>query len=337
MTTTLIERRENGVEIYCLRNECLEARVMTLGACLMGLTARDRSGVSRDVVLGYDTVEEYGERDGYLGFVVGRVANRIAGAVFTLNGVRYELPKNDGENCLHGGPRGLSARYFTAHASEEGLKLSCTIPDMEDGFPGTLDFSVTYSLEGDRLVLRYEAVSDKDTAVNFTNHAYFNLSGTPENIENHLLTLRCERFCPVDSGVLATGEHRPVEGTPFDFRIETRLGDRLSREDEQLRLGGGIDHSFVLAGDSDQATLYHPGTGLELTVSTDLPEMQVYTANMLTNRPGKNGAVMGKRSGICFETQFEPNSVNSQDPSPMVLRAGKRFESVTSFRLAVRK
>ena len=309
--------------------------ILDYGATVQSLCVPNRNGGFTDVVLGYDTVREYEENDGYLGATIGRVGNRIGGAEFSLNGVRYLLARNDGDNHLHGGNRGFDKQMWQVSPRENALVFSRLSPDGEEGYPGNLQVQVTFTLtEDNALGLKYDAESDRDTLVNLTNHSYFNLKGGGSVLE-HQLYVNAERFCENDEGCLPTGRLLEVEGTPFDFRAPKPIGAHIGADSQQLRRGGGYDHNYVLSG-RHAATLYCPESGICLKVETDLPGMQVYSANSLTQRKGKGGGCMAPRDALCLETQLFPNAMNCYGfPSP-VLRAGQHLHSETIFRFGLR-
>lgn len=309
--------------------------VLDYGATIQSLLVPDRTGRRVDVVLGYDTAAAYEAGDGYVGATIGRVGNRIGGASFSLGGVTYTLAKNDGENHLHGGVRGFDRRVWRMTAEGEALICERLSPDGEEGYPGNLNVRVTFTLTEDRaLRVRYDADTDRDTPVNLTNHSYFNLNGGG-SVLGHRLRINAERFCENDARCLPTGRLLYVEGTPFDFRAGKEIGAEIDADDAQLRRFGGYDHNYVLSGRT-AATLLGEESGIELTVDTDLPGMQLYTANSLTERAGKGGRTMLPHAAVCLETQLFPNAMNCWGfPSP-VLRAGERLHSETTFSFSVR-
>ena len=340
MAVTIVPfgRTRAGEEVLAGRIENAAGMAVTVldyGATIQSVCVPDGRGGRVDVALGYDTVAGYEAGDGYLGATIGRVGNRIGGARFSLNGEEYDLAKNDGENHLHGGLRGFDKYVWDMKAVPGGLACSRISPDGEEGYPGTLEVTVTFTLsEDDALAITYEARTDRDTPVNLTNHTYFNLNGGG-SVLDHTLRLAAHRFCENGAGCLPTGRMLAVEGTPFDFRRPKPIGRDIGADDPQLRVGGGYDHSFDLDG-GPAAVLYSAQSGLEMTVETDLPGMQVYTANFLSPRPGKGGAVMGPREAVCLETQLHPNAMNCWGfPSP-VLRAGKVLVTRTCYRFARR-
>ena len=325
-----------AVTAYRLENAAGAAlTVLDYGATIQALTVPDKTGGVTDVVLGYDTIEAYETGTCFLGSTIGRVGNRIGGAAFSLGGVTYTLAKNDGENHLHGGVRGFDRRMWTIRPQGDSA-LVCTYrsPDGEEGYPGNLSAAVTLSLTDRALVLDYEACSDKDTLVNLTNHSYFNLNGGG-SVPEHEMQIFAERFCENDAGCLPTGKLLDVEGTPFDFRQPKAIGRDIETHCEQLRRGNGYDHNFVL-GAQKAAVLFSARTGLEMTVFTTLPGIQLYTSNGLTEGPGKEGIPMVRRGAVCLETQLWPNGMNCYGfPSP-VLRAGQTMRSQTVYQFALR-
>ena len=337
-----------AVEIYTLRNRRgAEARVMTYGAALVSLKVPDRAGRFEDVLLGFDDLATYESDTHYIGAVVGRYANRIARGRFTLNGVEYKLAVNNGENHLHGGLRGFDkvvwkARPLNTRAGS-AVELTYVSRDGEEGYPGTLTVRVVYTLtEANELRIQYSATTDRDTVVNLTNHAYFNLGGhNSGDILQHLLLINADRFTPTDAGSIPTGELRPVRGTPFDFKRPTAIGARIDQPDEQLKFGNGYDHNFVVNGRAGVVRLAaratDPKSGRVMEVWTDQPGVQFYTGNFLEGTaPGKGGAVYGRRSAFCLETQHFPDSPNHPEFPTTVLRRGARFRSTTVYKFSAR-
>src|SRR5580693_10727502 len=262
------------IEIFTLSDGAHEARIATYGGIVVSLKVPDRTGKSADVVLGFDDLSGYvsnfnGPSNAFFGAIIGRYANRIAHASFTLDGQKYSLPKNNGDNTLHSGPHGFNNVVWKAKPIANGVELTYLSKDGEAGYPGNLSAVVRYTLVKGDLRIEYSASADKDTVVNLTNHAYFNLAGQGD-ILNHQLTLRASRFTPVDAGLIPTGELKPVEGTPFDFRKPTTVGARINASDEQLHLGRGYDHNWVLDSGggklAEAAELYDPGSGRVLKV-----------------------------------------------------------------------
>ena len=316
--------------LYTIENGRLRAEVTDYGASLVSLFV---DGV--DVCLGCDDVRGYEKNGAFLGATVGRNANRMRGASFLLNGEKVQLPANEGSNNLHSGPDSWGWRLWEkGEHTADSLTLTIHSPDGDQGFPGNADVSVTYCLENNGLTISYRAVSDKDTAFNLTNHAYFNLFGQdrPEKAMEQELQIPGGFFCPDDAANLPTGEVRSVQGTPFDFRSSKLIGRDIGMDYEPLHLQGGFDHNFVNSG-KVCAILRNPENGLTMTVTTDLPGVQVYAGNYLDNR-GKGGIYYGKRSGVALETQFFPDSVNHPEWEQPFVKAGEVFETVTRYAFA---
>ena len=308
--------------------------VLNYGATVQSLCVPGRGGTLTDVVLGYDDAAGYEAGHDYLGATIGRVGNRIGGAAFSLGGKTYELAKNDGENHLHGGIRGFDKQLWTMAASDGAIVCERLSPDGEEGYPGNLRVRVTFTLsDSGALRIAYDADTDAPTLVNLTNHSYFNLNGGGSAMDHHL-QLFADRFCENDTHCLPTGTLLDVEGTPFDFRAGKRLGAGIGADHEQLRRGGGYDHNFCLAG-KRAAVLRGEKSGIVMTVDTDLPGMQLYTANFLGKQAGKHGALMGPREAVCLETQLYPNAMNCYAFPFPVLRAGRHLHSETVYSFSV--
>ena len=333
ITTYPFGRLSDGTIVTAARLENragASVTVLDYGATVAALRVPARGGELIDVVLGYDTASEYEQNGGCLGATIGRVANRIAGASFTLNGRVFTLAKNNGENHIHGGIRGFHRLMWQMTAGDEDIVCQRLSPDGEEGYPGNLDVRVTFRLtEDNALHILYDALSDADTPVNLTNHSYFNLDGGG-TILDHLLTVNADQICQNGPGCLPTGRLLEVAGTPFDFREEHPVGERIGEDDEQLLLAGGYDHNYCLAG-TDAATLRSARSGLEMTVTTDRPGMQLYSGNSLTTRPGRPHGTLGPRTGLCLETQIHPNALACPNfPSP-ILPAGVPLHSETVY------
>jgi aldose 1-epimerase len=332
------------VELYTLTNRRgVEARITNYGATVVSLKVPDRDGRLEDVLLGYDTLEGYRQSTFYMGTVVGRYANRIAKGRFTLNGREYKLAVNNGENHLHGGLKGFDKVVWKARpfATRDGAAVELTYlsKDGEEGYPGNLSVKVVYTLtERNELRIDYSATTDRDTIVNLTNHAYFNLAGQGNgDILKHNLVIYADRFLPSDEKAIPTGELRSVAGTPFDFRSAKAIGARIGEPDEQLKFGNGYDHTFVIDGRAGvlrrAATVTEPSTGRALEVWTTEPGMQLYTGNYLEGAmPGKGGKTYGARHGFCLETQHFPDSPNKPGFPTTVLGRGGRFNSTTIYK-----
>ena len=320
-----------------LDNGIISCEVLSFGATLRSLLVPDGTGVRRDIVLGYDTLREYETNDGYLGATVGRFANRIAKGRFILNGTTYALAANDGENHLHGGSRGFSHRVWTVEeTAADKIRLSLMSEDGDEGYPGNLRVYVTYALIGASLAIRYEAVSDADTICNLTNHSYFNLAGHSGGaVYDQELSINAERYTPSAADNIPLGALCGVEGTPMDLRVFTPIGAHLKDAFEQLRQAKGYDHNYEIIGEPGKlryAACARSGvSGINTRVETTMPGIQLYTANLLGERRGKQGTVYGKNHAFCLETQFYPDSPNrSLFPSSM-LRAGEKYDHTTVF------
>ena len=326
------------VDKFTLRQGGLEAEIVTYGAALRALRVPDRNGKSTDVVLGYDSVAGYEENGGYLGAVVGRYANRIAGARCRIDGQPVALVPNEGAKQLHGGPEGFSTQVFAlAEAGEDSVTLAYTAPDGQGGFPGELALRVTYALAGQALRIRYEAVSSKTTYCNITNHAYFNLNGGGGAMD-HTLWLAAERFTPVGPDSIPLAMSRPVAGTPFDFTAAKPLSRDVGADDVQLKNVGGYDHNFVLSpaqGLRLAARLAGDRSGIVMETWTEKPGVQLYSGNFLEARGGKGGVDYSPRMGVCLETQFFPDSPNHPEWGDILLRPGRRYDYTTEYRFSL--
>ena len=332
-------RTRNGEDVdkYILRSGELEAEVLTFGATIRRLLAPARSGEPVDVVLGYDSVRGYEDNGGYLGALVGRYANRIAGPCCVVDGETVPLEANEGASKqLHGGAAGFSHRVCRAEQTgESAVTFSLTSQAGEGGFPGTLELHATYELCPGALKLRYEAQCDAPTYCNITNHSYFNLNGGGSAM-GHRLWLGASRYTPVGTDSIPISMSRPVAGSPFDFTAEKLLGRDIDADDQQLKNVGGYDHNFVLDGAQGlrrAARLVGDKTGIVLEVWTEKPGIQLYTANMLrTDSSGKGGETYRPRQAVCLETQFFPDSPNHPDWGDILLRPGRRYDFTTEYR-----
>ncbi len=334
-------RDGRAVDEIILDNGILRCSLLTYGAALRGLVAQGRRGPV-DTVLGFDRMEDYEAQDQFMGAVVGRYANRIAGGRFTLDGQSYILDRNDGENHLHGGPAGFFSKVWKVEPwGEYGAAFSCESGDMEEGYPGRLKVSVTYCLEGGALRLSYRAAADRATICNLTNHAYFNLNGhNAGGAMDQLLTLHASCYTPVGPGSIPTGVIAPVEGTPMDFRSPAAIGARIGQPFRQLELCSGYDHNWVVEGDPGTlrpaAVLEGAESGIRMEVETTLPGIQFYAGNYMAGCPaGKGGAEYGRRDAVCLETQFFPDTPNRPEFPQCVLRPGEAWEHETVFRFSV--
>ena len=332
--------------LYTLTNaNGMEVCITNFGGRIVSVMVPDRDGVMRDVVLGFDSIADYVKYPSDFGATIGRYANRIGQGKFSLDGVDYQLPTNNYGHCLHGGPKGFQYRVFDAvQPDQRTLKLSYLSKDGEEGFPGNLNCTVTFTLTDDNAIdIQYGAETDKPTIVNLTNHSYFNLDGDPsrDNSE-YLLMVDADNYTPVDSTFMTTGEIVTVEGTPMDFRQPTAVGARIDDDFQQLKNGLGYDHNWVLntKGDDSRAcaTLVSPKTGIKLEVFTNEPGIQVYAGNFLDGTlRGKKGITYGRRASVCLETQKYPDTPNKPEWPTAVLRPGEKYDSHCIFRFSVEK
>lgn len=323
----------------------LTATVLSYGGALAALHVPDRSGKCANVVLGFDTMERYSRSRAYFGAIVGRYANRIAGGRFPLDGIEYRLSANEAANTLHGGAKGFDKAVWRIDAAADGpepsLSLSHTSLDGDQGFPGRLSAHVRYALLADGLQIDYAAAADRPTVINLTNHAYFNLAGAGGgDILGHELMINADRFTPVDAGLIPTGELRSVAGTPFDFRASTPIGARIGAGGEQLSIGRGYDHNFVLrapAGDGliPAARVREPRSGRVMEIWTSEPGLQFYSGNFLDgSETGFGSRPYRRHAGFCLETQHFPDSPNRPSFPSTVLRPGATYNSTTLFRFS---
>lgn len=332
------------VERYTLTGEHARVRILTYGGIIQTIEVPDRDGQSTNVALGFADLAGYVGGNTFFGAVIGRFANRIAHGRFTLDGVTYQLPTNNGPNSLHGGTTGFDQRIWRAQATEQTLQLTLTSPDGDQGYPGVLTAEVTYTLDGHALRIEYRATTDRPTIVNFTNHSYFNLAGEGSgDVSNHVLTLHADRYTPIDATLIPTGAIEPVAGTPLDFRTPRAIGERIRDGFEQLVLAQGYDHNFVLNRSSPDdrglmlaAVAEHRATGRVLEVLTTEPAVQLYTGNFLTGAQlGPSGRTYRQGDGFTLETQHYPDSPNQPGFPSTVLRPGDVFSSTTIFRFSV--
>ena len=340
MKRTSFGRTKTGhnVDIISVGSESARCGISTYGAAIVSFEVPDKDKNMRDVVLGFDSIEAYEEHTQYMGAIIGRNGNRIGGSCFTLDGNEYILVPNEGENQLHGGKSGFDKKIWEADEIPNGVRLTLSSTHMDEGFPGNMEISVCYTLEGSSLSIEYEAVSDMDTVCNLTNHAYFNLSGHSHgSVLDHALRLNCNRFTPVaDSRCIPTGDIIDVEGTPLDFRRVTRIGDRIDEQYEQLVYGSGYDHNWIVDGETgvirEAAEVLSPESGITMKVMTTSPGIQFYTGNFMGGSPtGKNGAVYDKRGALCLETQYYPDAINKQHFPQPVLKRGEVWKHKTVY------
>lgn len=337
-----------GIDLYTLKNKKgMEVAITNYGGVVVSLKVPDNKGRSGDVVLGFDDGAGYLNHNTNFGALIGRYGNRIAHGRFTLNGVTYTLARNNGENHLHGGIKGFNKVIWQAKdvSGKDGqaLQLTYLSKDGEEGYPGNLSVTVVYTLTAkNELKIAYTATTDKDTIVNLTNHSYFNLAGEGEgNILDHRITFKADRFTPVDGGLIPTGELRSVKGTPFDFSKSTAIGARINQDDEQLKIGRGYDHNFVLNSGGGKlalaAIVEEPKSGRVMEVWTTEPGIQFYTGNFLDGSlRGKGGKAYQQRYALCLETQHFPDSPNKPSFPSVVLKPGGRYTTITVYKFSAR-
>lgn len=334
-TDLFVLKNKNGMEV-CITN---------FGGRIVSVMVPDKDGVMRDVVLGFDSIQDYIKFPSDFGATIGRYANRINQGKITVDGVEYQLPRNNYGHCLHGGPKGYQYQVFDARQlSSQVLELTYLSKDGEEGFPGNLTCKVTFSLtDDDAIDIRYSAETDRTTVVNMTNHSYFNLDGDPSKSNlDYLLTIDADAYTPVDSTFMTTGEIVSVEGTDMDFRTPTAVGARIDNDFEQLKNGKGYDHNWVLntKGDITRpcATLESPVTGIVLDVYTNEPGIQIYAGNFLDGTlTGKKGIVYGRRASVCLETQKYPDTPNKPEWPSALLKPGEKYDSHCIFQFSVKK
>jgi aldose 1-epimerase len=330
-----------NVDLYTLTNtNGLKAKIMTYGGIVTSLQVPDRNGNLADIVLGYDTLDEYIKNNPYFGALIGRYGNRIAKGKFTLNGVEYTLATNNGPNHLHGGVKGFDKVVWKAKQmqTDEGpaLKLTYRSRDGEEGYPGNLSCTVSYTLTNDNeLKISYEAKTDKATIINLTHHSYFNLGGyNSGDILGHELMINADRFTPVDKDLIPTGEIKPVKGTPMDFTKPMAIGSRIAQ------VQGGYDHNYVLNSSDGSlalaASVYEPKTGRVMKIFTTEPGIQFYSGNFLDGSIKGKGAVYNKHNGFCLETQHFPDSPNKPNFPSVVLKPGEKYTHLTVHKFSAR-
>lgn len=336
------------VDSYKLKNQKgMEVDIITYGGIITSLKVPNKDGKSEEVVLGFNSLEQYMKPNPYFGALIGRFGNRIAKGKFTLDGKEYKLAKNNGENALHGGPEGFHRVVWTAEEVKGGdnasLKLKYISKDMEEGYPGNLTVYVTYTLTNDNaLDVVYEATTDKKTVLNLTQHSYFNLSSDfSKTILDHEITIDADKLVPVDATLIPTGELTDVTNTPFDFRKPKTVGTAIGAKDDQLKKGLGYDHCWVLnnqdKGERFAASAYDATSGRLLEVFTDQPGIQLYTGNFLDGTlPMRNGGTYAHRTGFCLETQHYPDSPNQKNFPSTVLSPGENYKTKTTFKFSVK-
>ncbi|GIE86090.1 aldose epimerase family protein [Actinoplanes regularis] len=306
--------------------------ILTWGATIQSVLVPDRDGRLGNVALGFADLAGYTDpANPYFGATVGRYANRIAGGAFTLEGQTFKVTQNEGQNTLHGGAQGFDKRVWSASAADSGVRMSYTSPDGEEGFPGTVETTVTFTLDDrNRLHIEYRATTDQTTIVNLTNHTYWNLAGEGSGtVDDHLLRVNAAHYTPVDSTLIPTGELAPVAGTPFDFRAFHPIGERLRDDHPQLAAGRGYDHNYVLIG-TVAAVVRDPGNGRQLTIETTEPGLQFYAGNFLDGKlRGTSGRQYRQGDAFALETQHFPDSPNQPSFPSTMLRPGETYTSTT--------
>lgn len=341
---TEVDGKKTG--LFTLRNKNnMEVCITNFGGRIVSVMVPDKDGQMRDVVLGFDSIQDYISKPSDFGASIGRYANRINQGKFTLDGVEYQLPRNNYGHCLHGGPQGFQYRVFDAvQPNPQEVELTYVAKDGEEGFPGNITCKVLMKLTDDNAIdIRYEAETDKPTIVNMTNHSYFNLDGDAGSNADHLLTVDADYYTPVDSTFMTTGEIAPVEGTPMDFRTPVPVGTRINDYDfVQLKNGNGYDHNWVLNAKGDinrkAASLKSPKTGIVLDVYTNEPGVQVYAGNFLDGSlTGKKGITYNQRASVCLETQKYLDTPNKPEWPSAVLRPGEKYMSRCIFKFSVDK
>jgi aldose 1-epimerase len=335
------------LSLYVMNNaNGMSVAITNFGGRVVMLQVPDKNGIPGDIVLGYDSLHQYLTGNPYFGALIGRYGNRIAKGKFSLDGKEYLLATNNGANALHGGPRGFHNVLWRAEPGMSGenqtLELTYLSPDGEENYPGTLSVMVKYTLtSNNELVIDYEATTDEATVVNLTHHSFFNLAGEGNgNILNHELVLNADRYCPVDAGLIPTGELRPVDGTPFDFRETHRIGERIDGADEQLTFGKGYDHNWVLIKKDSELSLAakvtEPTSGRVMEVWTTEPGLQFYSGNFLNDtEKGKGGKTYDFRSAFCLEAQHFPDSPNQPGFPSTTLKPGEMYTQKTIYRFSV--
>ncbi|NLT67450.1 MAG: galactose mutarotase [Acidobacteria bacterium] len=348
--TTVFGKLKDGREVRqftLTNNRGVTMQAIEYGATIVSLSVPDRKGKIEDVVLGYDSLQGYVDDTSYFGAIVGRYGNRIRRGQFQLDGQRYSLTINDGENHLHGGRIGFNKVLWNGTVLDDpagpSVQFRYVSKDGEEGYPGTVQIAVTYTLtDQNELRIKYEGTTDKPTILNPTQHSYFNLTGDfTRTILDHTLMIEADAFTPVSKGLIPTGELQKVAGTPLDFRTAVRIGLRIDDADEQLRLGQGYDHNWVLRGNPGQvrkvAELYDPLSGRLMSVLTDQPGLQFYSGNFLNGAAkGKKGIAYQRRSGLCLETQAYPDTPNNPQFPQVTLRPGQVYRQTTIYHFSTR-
>lgn len=328
-----------AVKLFTLRNaKGMEAKITNWGGYIVSLKVADKNGQFDDVVLGFDSLDGYLAKNPFFGCITGRYANRIGGASFKIDGVEHNVTPNSGKNHIHGGKIGFDKKVWAANEIADGVELSYTSADGEEGFPGTLKCTVTYKLTKDNgLQIDYQATTDKPTVLNLTNHAYFNLAGEGSgDILGHELTIPTDQVTATDDELITTGEIVSIKGTPLDFTTPHLIGERIGADYKPLIQGIGYDHNYVLSGNGMKlaAIVKEAKSGRVMTVRTTEPGVQLYTGNHLKEVNGKGGHVYKTRHGFCLETQHYPDSPNKPEFPSVILRPGETFQSTTIYQFS---
>ena len=325
-----------AVDCYTIKNSSgMAVDIITYGATVNSIYAEDKNGVFADVLAGFDSIDGHENHSDYEGMTVGRYANRIANGKFSIDGVEYNVEKNEkGITCLHGGAELSTAVWKAIVVDDNAVEMTYTSPDGAMGFPGKVDFKVTFTLHEDNaLKIEYFAVSDKKTVINMTNHAYFNLAGKGD-VLGHELMINADAYTPIDENSIPTGEIRPVEGTPFDFREFKAIGRDIAMEDDQLAIGKGYDHNWCLNNNGKFTKVIEMSSdvsGITMEAYTDLPGVHVYSGNYLREEVGKQGIIYKRYQGICFETQHYPDAINHENFPSVILKPEEPFRSKTLY------
>lgn len=344
VTKTLFDTMPDGREVHLFtieNNNGISAGIITRGATLQSFNCPDKDGNMGDIIMGFDNVAAHIASGTYTGNVIGQYANRLCGGKFSVNGTEYQVTQNEnGKTCLHGGGEYNSAIWKAIIIDDNAVEFTYHSPDGTEGFPGNVDVKVVYALnDHNELEINYEAVSDKDTIINLTNHAYFNLGTIAGgDVLDHELMLNCDYFTPTDADSIPTGEIRAVEGTAFDFRTPKKIGQDIKADDEQLIMCRGYDHNFCVNGEIGKlrlvAKVKDEKSGRKLEVMSDLPGVQLYTGNFIDGTEiGKGGIVLNQHYGFCLETQFYPDTPNQPSFPQCTFKAGEKFKSTTIFKV----
>lgn len=334
---------KKNVYMYHLENDNgMRVSISNYGAIVTSILVPDRQGLEEEITLGYDTIQDYTKDQCFFGATVGRYANRIANSQFELNGITYRLPSNEGVNHLHGGVKGFNRVVWDEESAETDIgsvRLSYVSSDGEQGYPGTLRVCVQFSIDNDNMLkIQYWAETDQDTVINLTNHTYFNLAGhNGGDIGSHYVKIYADQFTPVNKNLIPTGVIEEVKNTALDFQEFHTIGERIDTEDEQIKIGGGYDHNYVINGEGfrNAAEVYDKKSGRLMKVYTNKPCIQFYSGNFLSSVKGRRGVMYHKRNGFCMETQFAPDSPNQKNFPSAVLRPGETYDYTTCYHFSI--